>query len=71
MENVKSTDYSVRKVAQLMDCTATTVRTLIALGKLRAYKLGGGDGPWRIPQAELDRVRNDWAVKPDTTSSTL
>ena len=67
MENVKSTDYSVRKVAQLMDCTATTVRTLIALGKLRAYKLGGGDGPWRITQAELDRVRYEWVVKPNTS----
>lgn len=55
-------DYSVREVARLCACTPETVQAWIAAGKVAAYRLGG-DGHYRIPWAELDRVRCEWIVR--------
>ena len=61
-------DYTVRAAARVCSCTPETVQGWIATGKLRAYQLGG-TGHYRIPASELDRVRSEWAVHPDTSGA--
>lgn len=57
-------DISVKEAAAQFGCSPQTVQAWINAGKLKAYKLGG-HGAWRIPQAEIDRVRNEWIQKPE------
>ena len=61
-------DYSVRQVATACSCIPETVQAWIATGRIKAYRLGG-DGQYRIPWGELDRVRNEWAVRPDVSEA--
>ena len=61
-------DYSAPQVARLLGFSPNTVKAWIAAGKMRAYR-GGGNGRLRIPASELDRVRNEWAVRPDVSEA--
>lgn len=51
------TDLSTSDAAREMRTTAETVRSLIASGDLRAYRLRGDTGPWRIPAGAIDEYR--------------
>ena len=62
------TDYSVPEAAQLMHCSPQTVTRMIVSGRLKAYRVGG-DGHYRIPWAELDRVRSAWIVPADVSTA--
>jgi excisionase family DNA binding protein len=52
-------DYSIKQAAAVFACSYKTVQMWIAHGKIRAYRLGG-NGAWRIPTQEIERVRGDW-----------
>ena len=56
-------DYAVSKVAKMFNCTAGTVTSWIKHGRLTAYRLGG-TGHWRVPWAEVERLRADWTYSP-------
>ncbi len=59
-------DYTVPQVAKLFACSSNTVKSWIKTGKLKAYRLGGSAGrDYRIPWAEVERVKADWACSPD------
>ena len=57
-------DHTVPEVAQVFQCSPATVTNWIKSGRLRAYRLGG-TGHWRIPWAEVDRLRADWTYSPE------
>ena len=70
----KKQDYSVSEVAEIFGCDVQTVRNLIMRGKIRAYRLGGlpkrtkspgRKAEFRIPWAEVERVRAEWMYQPE------
>ena len=52
-------DASVAEVARMCACSMESVRGWIGSGKVRAYRLGG-DGAYRIPWQEIERIRREW-----------
>ncbi len=65
-------DYTAPQAARILGCSPNTVKALVGQGKIRAYRIPspiGGEGRLRIPFAELDRVRNEWIVSPDVSTS--
>ena len=58
-------DYTVPKVAEIFKCSPATVASWIKTGRIKAYRLGG-NGHWRIPSPEVDRIRAEWTFKPET-----
>ena len=54
-------DYTVGELAVYFRVHVTTVRRWIARGDLRAIRLPGG-GEYRIPAAEVDRIRQPMQV---------
>ena len=42
--------------------------TEIKAGRIKAYRLGE-TGSYRIPGPEVERVRAEWAYKPDTSAA--
>ena len=56
-------DYTAPQVAEAFKCSTNTVVNWIKSGRLKAYRLGG-TGHWRIPWAEVDRLRDDWTYSP-------
>jgi excisionase family DNA binding protein len=57
-------DWTISQVAQRFSCAQQTVLNWINAGKIRAYRLGG-NGSWRIPASEIERVRAEWVHRPD------
>lgn len=64
----KKKDQSVSQVAEIFGCNPQTVRNWIASGRIKAYRLGGQTPgkktEFRIPWAEIERVRPEWMYKP-------
>lgn len=50
-------DLTTRATANELACTPETVRALIRDGLLRAHRLRGDHGPFRVPAAALDEYR--------------
>jgi len=68
--NEKRNDYTVPQVAKEFNCSSGTVKNWIKAGRINAYRLGGETGrDYRIPWAEVDRIRNEWKVSPDTSAA--
>ena len=60
-------DYTPSQVAKIMSCATGTVKNWIKQGKLKAYKLGGPTGrDYRVPWAEVERIKNEWTYSPET-----
>ncbi len=59
------TDLTIKQAAELFGCSTQTVQAWIKAGRIKAYRLGE-TGSYRIPGAEVERVRAEWAYKPDT-----
>lgn len=68
MTDKQRTDYTIPDAAKVFNCTPNTVAGWITAGKLKAYRLGG-TGHFRIPWAELDRVKAEWMASPDTSEA--
>lgn len=63
----KRKDYTVPEVAEIFACSPGTVKNWIKAGKIKAYRLGGEAGrDYRIPWAEVDRLKGKWTVSPET-----
>ena len=45
---------SVRSIADRLDTTPETVRRLIKARAIKAFRLSGDQGPWRIRESALD-----------------
>jgi excisionase family DNA binding protein len=58
-------DYTVPGVAKIFKCSSGTVLNWIRNGRLKAYRLGG-TGHFRVPWAEVERLRADWTYSPQT-----
>ena len=52
-------DYTIEEAAGIFACGQKTVSNWIRAGKIKAYRLGG-NGHWRIPYTEVDRLRAEW-----------
>lgn len=50
-------DLRTRDAAAELATSTATVRALIASGRLRAHRLNGESGPWRITPDALDEYR--------------
>ena len=60
-------DYTVPQVAKEFSCSAGTVKNWIKAGRVKAYRLGGPAGrDYRIPWAEVERLKSDWLFSPET-----
>jgi excisionase family DNA binding protein len=58
-------DYTVPQVAKLFSCSSGTVKSWIKAGRVKAYRLGGETGrDWRIPWAEVERIKAEWIYSP-------
>lgn len=68
MEVVRKADLSIRQLAECFQCHTNLIHKMIHSGRLKAYRLNGG-GPWRIPWAEVERVKAEWMYKPDVDSA--
>lgn len=69
-------DLKTAEAASLLNTTPETIRRLIESGDLRAYRLRGESGPWRIEQSQIEeyrekqRSRDPWArTRPRTTQT--
>lgn len=58
----------IEDVAERLRVSESTIRTLVRLGKLRAYRIGGRRGRLRFKQEDLDRYIESTLVQPDETS---
>ncbi len=61
-------DLTIKQVAKLFGCSGQTVQAWIKAGRLKAYRWGG-TGSYRVPLTEVERVRAEWAYKPDTSTA--
>jgi excisionase family DNA binding protein len=62
----KLSDYTVPEVAKEFSCSPGTVKNWIKIGRIKAYRLGGENGrDYRVPWAEVDRLKSDWKVSPE------
>jgi excisionase family DNA binding protein len=60
-------DFTVPQVAKAFSCSAGTVKNWIKQGRIKAYRLGGPLGrDWRVPWAEVERLRSEWTYSPNT-----
>jgi excisionase family DNA binding protein len=65
------TDLTVRVTADELDCSDQTVRLLIRSGDLKAFRLRGTAGPWRIRREALEEYRaRQEAVRSDPWTRT-
>jgi excisionase family DNA binding protein len=48
--------YTVPETAELLGVHPETVRRNIRSGRIKAFKVGGGAGPWRITAKEIERL---------------
>ena len=62
------TDLTIKQAAELFGCSGQTVQAWIKAGRLKAYRMGG-TGSYRVPLTEVERVRAEWAYKPDTSAA--
>ena len=62
------TDLTIKQAAELFGCSYQTVQAWIKAGRIKAYRLGE-TGSYRIPGTEVERVRAEWAYKPDTSAA--
>jgi len=64
---IEKHDYTVSQVAKVFSCAPGTVKNWIKTGKVKAYRLGGPQGrDYRVPWAEVDRLRSEWICAPET-----
>jgi excisionase family DNA binding protein len=63
-----STDLTIKQAAKIFGCSSQTVQAWIKAGRIKAYRLGE-TGSYRIPGAEVERVRESWAYRPDTSTA--
>ena len=63
-----SIDLTIKQAAKIFGCSSQTVQAWIKAGRIKAYRLGE-TGSYRIPGAEVERVRAAWAYKPDTSTA--
>ena len=61
-------DLTIKQAAVIFGCSTQTVQAWIKAGRIKAYRLGE-TGSYRIPGAEVERVRAEWAYKPDTSAA--
>jgi excisionase family DNA binding protein len=55
--------FSIDEVAELLSCSANSVRKLIHSGKLNAIRIGTGEtSPFRIHQSHLDDFLSEQAL---------
>jgi excisionase family DNA binding protein len=67
MTQTEKHNYTVPEVAKLLSCSSGTVKSWIKSGKITAYRLGGETGrDYRIPWAEVERIKRDWIYSPYT-----
>lgn len=60
-------DYTVPQAAKVFSCSSGTVKNWIKAGRIKAYRLGGPLGrDYRIPWAEVDRLKSEWTYSPET-----
>ena len=62
-------DLTTRGAAEVLGCSAYHVRDLLQTGRLRGYKLEGGDlkrRPWRVRRKDLDDYINSRRVYNDS-----
>lgn len=62
------TDLTVKQAAEIFGCSTQTVQAWIKAGRIKAYRMGG-NGSYRVPWAEVERVRAEWDYKPDTSAA--
>ena len=62
------TDLTIKQAAEIFGCSYQTVTAWIKAGRIKAYRMGG-TGSYRVPWAEVARVRAEWAYKPDTSAA--
>jgi excisionase family DNA binding protein len=63
-------DYTVPQVAKEFSCSPGTVKNWIKKGRIKAYRLGGEKGrDYRIPWAEVERIRSEWTYSPETETA--
>jgi excisionase family DNA binding protein len=62
------TDLTIKQAAALFGCSPQTVQAWIKAGRIKAYRMGG-IGSYRVPWAEVERVRAEWMYKPDTSAA--
>lgn len=55
----------IEDVAERLRVSESTIRTLVRLGKLRAYRIGGRRGRLRFKQEDVDRYVESTATMPD------
>ena len=61
---MNQTDLTIKQAAVLFGCSPQTVQAWIKAGRIKAYRMGG-TGSYRVPWAEVERVRAEWMCKPD------
>lgn len=52
-------DLTVKDVALELNCSRDAVRSLIASGDLKAYRLRSDRGQWRIEPSAIDAYREE------------
>lgn len=52
------TDFSPQQLADLVGVHVRTVLNWLHAGTVKAYRLPGHKGMWRIPFAEVERIRS-------------
>ncbi len=62
------TDLTIKQAAVIFGCSTQTVQAWIKAGRIKAYRLGE-TGSYRIPGAEVERVRDEWMYKADTSAA--
>ena len=62
------TDLTIKQAAKIFGCSPQTVQAWIKAGRIKAYRMGG-TGSYRVPWAEVDRVRAEWLYKPDVSAA--
>jgi excisionase family DNA binding protein len=65
---MNQTDVTIKQAAKLFGCSGQTVQAWIKAGRIKAYRLGE-TGSYRIPWPEVERVREEWAYKPDVDAA--
>jgi excisionase family DNA binding protein len=54
---VVSTVYSLREVERLLGVSDDTLKRWLRSGRIRGFRLPGQNGPWRIEDSEVARIK--------------
>lgn len=61
-------EWTVADLAKHLQCNKQTIHSWIHSGRLKGYRLGP-NGPFRIPAAEVDRIKAEWTYRPNTETA--